>query len=98
VFKEKSGAPDYDVLICQATHGDSIARVEGEPLIELLPYSISSLAHYLLDDNEATAPLARDYLMAFEAYIINLLLGSLAEAGHVYNRDAELFNHKLVDL
>jgi hypothetical protein len=52
----------------------------------------------LIDHNEATAPLVRDYLIASEADIINLLIGPLAEAKHVYNRDGELFNHKLVDL
>jgi hypothetical protein len=98
VIKEISGATDHDVLIYQATHDDSIARVEGGRLIELLPYSIDGLAHKLLDHNEATAPLVRDYLIAFEADIINLLVGPLAEAKHVYNRDDELFNHKLVDL
>ena len=44
------------------------------------------------------APLVRDYLVAFEADIINLLAGPLAEAKHVYKRDDELFNHQLVDL
>jgi hypothetical protein len=43
-------------------------------------------------------PLVRDYLTAFETDIINLLIGPLAEAKHVYNRDDELFNHQLVNL
>ncbi len=98
VFKEISGATDYNVLIYQATHDDSIARVEGGRLIQSLPYSIDGLAHKLIDHNEAMAPLVRDYICAFEADIINLLIGPLAEAKHVYNRDDELFNRKLVDL
>jgi hypothetical protein len=98
LFKELSGTSDYDVLIYQATHDDSIARVEGGRLIQSLPYSIDGLVHKLIDHNEAMAPLARDYIIAFEADIINLLIGPLAEAKHVYNRDDELFNHKLVDL
>ncbi len=98
MFKDLSGATDYDVLVYQATHDDSIARVEGGRLIQTLPYSIDGLAHKLIDQNEAMAPLVRDYLIAFEADIINLLVGPLAEAKHVYNRDDELFNHKLVDL
>ena len=98
VFKEISGATDYDELIYQATHDDSIARVDGGRLIQSLPYSVDGLAHKLIDQNEAMAPLVRDYIIAFEADIINLLIGPLAEAKHVYNRDDELFNHKLVDL
>ena len=61
-------------------------------------YSIDGLAHKLIDHNEAMAPLVRDYIIAFEADIINLLVGPLAEAKHVYNRDDELFNHQLVNL
>ena len=98
IFKELSDATDYDAQISQATHDDSIARVEGGRLIQSLPNSIDGLAHKLLDEKEAMAPLVRDYLMAFEADIINLLIGPLTEAKHVYNRDDELFNHKLVDL
>jgi len=98
IFKELRGTIDNDIIIYQATQDDSIARVEGGRLIELLPYSIDGLAHKLIDQNEAMAPLVRDYIVAFEADIINLLIGPLAEAKHVYSRDDELFNPKLVDL
>ena len=98
VFKDLSGAQDYDVLIYKATHDDSIARVEGGRLIELLPHSIDGLDHKLIKHNQAMAPLVSDYLVAFEADIINLLAGPLAEAKHVHKRDDELFNHHLVDL
>ena len=98
IFKEVSGDKDYDVIIYRATHDDSIARVEGGRLIQSLPYSIDGLVHKLIDHNDAMVPLARDYIAAFEADIINLLIGPLAEAKQAYNRDNELFNHKLVDL
>ena len=98
VFKEINSAMDYEVLIYQASHDDSIARVEGGRLIESLPHSMEGLAYKLIDQNEATATLVRDYIRAFESDIINLLVGPLAEAKHVYNRDDELFNRKLVDL
>jgi len=98
VFKEISGTTNYDVLIYQATHDDSIARVEGGRLIQSLPYSLDDLAHKLIDHNDAMVPLVKDYIIAFEADIINLLVGPLAEAKHVYKRDNELFNHQLVDL
>ena len=98
IFKELGGTIDNDVIMYQATHDDSIARVEGGRLIELLPYSIDGFVHKLIDHNEAMTPLVKDYVCAFEADIINLLIGPLAEAKHVYSRDDELFNHKLVDL
>jgi hypothetical protein len=96
IFKEKSGATDYDGLMNQATHDDSAARVEGGRLIQALPYSVDGLAHKLIDHNEAMAPLVKDYIIAFEADIINLLVGPLAEAKYVHKRDDELFNNKLV--
>ncbi len=98
VFKDLSGTQDYDVLIYKATHDDSIARVEGGRLIELLPHSIEDLDQKLFKHNQNKPLLAREYLIAFEADIINLLAGPLAEAKHVYKRDDELFNHQLVDL
>jgi hypothetical protein len=56
------------------------------------------MAHKLIEQNEAITPLVKDYLIAYEADIINLLVGPLAEAKYVYNRDDELFNHTLVNL
>ncbi|MFZ2171479.1 MAG: hypothetical protein WAW61_17795 [Methylococcaceae bacterium] len=98
VFEELNGDKDNNVIIYEAAHDDNIARVEGGRLIQSLPCSIESLTHKLIDNNEAMMPLVRDYLTAFETDIINLLVGPLAEAKHVYNRDDELFNHKLVNL
>ena len=98
IFKEMSDVSAYDELIYEATHDDSVARVEGGRLIESLPYTVDGLAHKLMDHNEAMAPLVRDYIIAFEADIINLLIGPLTEAKFVYNRDDELFNQQLVNL
>ncbi|MGZ8189960.1 MAG: hypothetical protein ACXWTS_01875 [Methylococcaceae bacterium] len=96
IFKEING--DDDAIAYQATHDGSIARVEGGRLIQSLPYSIDDLTHKLIDRNDAMMPLIRDYINAFEADIINLLVGPLAEAKHVYSRDDELFSHQLVNL
>lgn len=98
LFKAINCATDDDVIIYQTTHDDSIARVEGGRLIQTLPCSIDGLVHKLIDRNEAMVPLVKDYIIAFEADVINLLIGPLAEARHVHNRDNELFNHHLVDL
>ncbi len=98
IFKEMSDVSVHDELIYEATHDDSVARVEGGRLIETLPYTVDGLAHKLMDHNEAMVPLVRDYIIAFEADIINLLIGPLTEAKFVYNRDDELFNQQLVNL
>ena len=84
IFKEMNHMATADALTYQTTPDDFIARVEGGRLVELLPHSIDGLV--------------RDYRIAFEADIINLLIGPLAEAKHVANTDDEPFNHKLVDL
>jgi hypothetical protein len=98
IFKGVSGAKDHEDLTYHATHDDSAARVEGGRLIQSLPYSVDGLAHKLIDHNEAMAPLVKDYLIAFEADIINLLAGPLAEAKYIHKRDNERFNYKLVNL
>ncbi len=98
IFKEIDDASDYDEFMSQGSHDDCVARVEGGRLIQSLPFSVDGLAHKLIDHNEAMAPLVNDYIRAFEADIINLLVGPLAEAKFIHNRDDELFNHQLVNL
>ncbi len=98
IFKEMSDVTAADVMAYQTSHDDCIARIEGGRLIELLPPSVESLVHELTEHNDAMAQLAKDYMTAFEADIINLLIGPLAEAKHVADTDDELFNHKLVNL
>jgi hypothetical protein len=98
IFKEMGTVTAADVMAYQKTHEDCIARVEGGRLIELLPPSIDSLVGELTEHDEVMAKLLKDYMMAFESDIINLLIGPLAEAKHVANIDDELFNHQLVNL
>ncbi|MDP3589561.1 MAG: hypothetical protein Q8R54_03375 [Methylobacter sp.] len=98
IFKEMNGVTAADVMAYQTTHDDCIARVEGGRLIDLLPSSIDSLISEITEHNDATMQLVKDYKIAFEADIINLLIGPLVEAKHVAATDGELFNHKLVNL
>lgn len=98
IFKEMNQVTAADVMAYQSTHDDCIARVEGGRLIELLPPSVDGLASELTEHNDAMAQLVKDYRIAFEADIINLLIGPLAEAKHIATIDDELFNHKLVNL
>ena len=96
VLSEAPGTADHDGLICQANHDGSAARVEGGRLIQSLPYSVDGMAHKLID-HEVMTPVVKDYIMAFEADIINLLAGPMAEAKYVHQRDDELFNHRLAN-
>lgn len=98
MFKDISVMTAADVIAYQTSHDDCIARVEGGRLIELLPPSIESLVHELTEHNDAMVQLIKDYMVAFEADIVNLLIGPLAEAKHVADTDAELFNRQIINL
>lgn len=98
MFKDLDGKSEEDLMAYQWTHDDCIARVEGGRLIELLPSSIDALAHETKGHNATMEPLIMDYMIAFEADIINLLIGPLSEAKYVADTDDELFNPQLVNL
>jgi predicted transposase YbfD/YdcC len=98
IFKDMGAVTDAEAMAYQTTHDDCIARVEGGRLIESLPLSIDSLVRELTLHNDAMTELLDDYMKAFEADVINLLVGPLAEAKHVAENDGELFNPKIVNL
>lgn len=98
IFKDMSDVTDADIVAYQMTHDDCIARVEGGRLIESLPPSTDRWVDELIGYNEEMAQLIKDYRVAFDADIINLLIGPLAEAKYVADSDDELFNHQLVNL
>ncbi|MCX7092251.1 MAG: hypothetical protein NTY50_02195 [Methylobacter sp.] len=97
-FKRLSALADTDVMAYQSPHSDCIARVEGGRLIESLPPSIDSLLCGLSGHDDSRMQLTKAYMSAFDADIINLLIGPLAEAKHVADVDDELFNHRLISL
>ena len=97
ILKEMNGVAATNVVAHQTIHGDCIARVEGGRLIEIPP-SFDSLVCDLTEHDDTLMQLVKDYMIAFEADIINLLIGPLAEAKYVADTDDELFNHKLVNL
>ena len=86
IFKDINDVTAADVMAYQTSHDDCIAHVEGGRLIEILPPPLIKME------------LAKEYMLAFEADIINLLIGPLAEAKHVADTDAELFNQQLVNV
>jgi len=97
IFKDMSSVADVDAMAYPAFQDDCIARVEGGRLIEIPP-SINSLISGLSEHNEPVMQLIQDYKVAFEADIINMLIGPLAEAKHIADIDNEPFNPKLVNL
>ena len=98
IFKELNGKAQKELSDYQTIHDDYIARVQGGRLIELLPSCIEPLAYKSPDHNDAMMHFINDYRGAFEADIINLLIGPLAEAKYTYEADDEVFNHQLVNL
>jgi hypothetical protein len=77
---------------CTRGHDNYAAVVEGGHLIHSLPVALSESTHYF-------SVVERDaYQTAFEADMVNLLIGPLAEAKHVALRDDELFNARLVNI
>jgi hypothetical protein len=77
---------------CSLAYDYFAAVVEGGRLIHTLPVVlIENAQHDLAAEQEA-------YQTAFEADMVNLLIGPLAEAKHVASRDDELFNAQLVNI
>ncbi|MDD2658761.1 MAG: hypothetical protein PHY54_03645 [Methylococcales bacterium] len=75
-----------------ASCNNCITKIEGGRLIHTLPYSVDEA----ISDFSSTQKQA--YKNAFEADIINLLAGPLAEANYVAMRDDEPINPRLVNL
>jgi hypothetical protein len=77
---------------CTPGQGHYAAVVEGGRLIHSLPVALIESTHYFSDGEQDA------YQTAFEADMINLLIGPLAEAKHVAIRDNEQFNARLVNI
>jgi hypothetical protein len=76
-----------------------IAKIKGGRLIQSLPPEFDTLDSKLFNCTDVTQlRVTEDYRLAFEADIVNLLIGPLAEAKFSYNTDNELFNEKLITL
>lgn len=70
---------------------ETIAKVDGGRLIDMLPSSIEEATRgFSLIQKLA-------YQRAFEADMINILVGPLAEAYYIAQRDGELINPRLVN-
>jgi hypothetical protein len=91
-IKALDGLRDSPLNTCSLAYDPYAAVVEGGRLIHSLPAALLESAHYF------SAVEQNAYQTAFEADMINLLIGPLAEAKHVALRDGEQFNAQLVNL
>jgi hypothetical protein len=74
------------------THPKYRIKIDGGRLIQNLPMSFAEAIHNL-------SKLQQDeFRRAFEADVINILVGSLAEAKYVLSQDNEVFNPHLINL
>lgn len=83
---------DSPLNVCSFAYDHYAAVVEGGRLIHSLPVALIESSHYF------SAVEQDAYQTAFEADMINLLIGPLAEAKHVALRDGEQFNARLINL
>ncbi|MDD5693673.1 MAG: hypothetical protein PHU86_04355 [Patescibacteria group bacterium] len=74
------------------THDHFVPVVESGSLIEDFPVALIESTHYFSTTEQDA------YRTAFEADVINLLIGPLAEAKYVALRDNEQFNAHLVNI
>lgn len=74
------------------------AKLDGGRLIRNLPESIDRCINTVDPRLEKHENNSIEFLKAFEADIINLLIGPLAEAKHVAYRDGEVFNQYLINV
>jgi len=87
--KRQKGSP---WKTCRLGYDHFAAVVEGGRLIHSLPVALIESTHYF------SAAEQDAYQTAFEADMINLLVGPLAEAKHVALRDDEQFTAQLVNI
>lgn len=90
IFKDINESSENDQPNC-------IARVKGGRLIQSLPLSYDdSVCQSSACSDKKLFHFSDEYRSAFEADIVNLLIGPLAEAKYIAHVDGEPFNHQLV--
>jgi hypothetical protein len=81
----------------QTAYQNYIACIEGGRLLHTLPPALDESQTPSFISRHAWIKTREDLLNAFEADVINLLAGSLAEAKFVAEMDDEIFTCRLVD-
>jgi hypothetical protein len=86
------GATDF-----QTAYENYIACIEGGCLLHALPSALDNRQFSSLETDQDWIQTRDNLLNAFEADVINLLAGSLAEAKFVAEMDDEIFTYRLID-
>lgn len=95
IFIKKLNSDSQSIgCLCEAydSCNDCVTKIEGGCLIHTLPSSFDEAV------SDFSSTQKRAYQRAFEADIINLLVGPLAEANYMAMRDNEPINPHLVNL
>ncbi|WP_394752247.1 hypothetical protein [Crenothrix sp.] len=95
IFKNVNQLWDSNGLMSQ---DGSIAKIKGGRLVQSLMPTFKALDSKFKCADETKLQVIDEYRLAFEADIVNLLIGPLAEAKFSYQTDNELFNEKLITL
>lgn len=90
--RQKQLPPVFFQICRNSANAHWLAKVEGGRLIHTLPLSIAEFIKNFTDNQKLA------YIQAFEADIINLLVGPLAEANYIALRDDEIINSQLITL
>jgi hypothetical protein len=93
-IKELNSDLQSNGCLCESydSCNNCITKIEGGRLIHTLPSSFDeAISGFSLTQKQA-------YQLAFEADIINLLVGPLAEANYIAKRDHEPINLRLINL
>lgn len=103
LYNQQKGLPPvYFQVRIKGPHSNqkvqSNAKIDGGCLIQTLPVTTLEYKNDSQTHNKDIIAFHRDCLAAFEADIINLLVGPLAEARYVSICDNEPFNFHLMDL
>ncbi|MBL1263190.1 hypothetical protein [Candidatus Methylomicrobium oryzae] len=81
----------------QTAYENYIACIEGGRLLHTLPDTLDDFRYISVENGQDWIRNPENLLNAFEADVINLLAGSLAEAKFVAEMDDEIFTYRLVD-
>lgn len=89
---------NYSTTAYYSVRNGCMARMEGGRLIQSLPPSLNGLVREITQHHDAAIQLIKDYMIAFETDIINMLAGPLAEAKYIAETDNEPFSPYLVNI
>ncbi|EIC31180.1 MULTISPECIES: hypothetical protein [Methylomicrobium] len=81
----------------QTAYENYIACIEGGRLLHTLPDTLDDFRYISVENGQDWIRTRENLLNAFDADMINLLAGSLAEAKFVAEMDDEIFTYRLVD-